>query len=219
MGDDVFEGPLRCLKERGGIGIPAIKSWSAEEIRMKIRMAENAGVMAIGHDIDCVGLTYLSVNGKTKTYPKSARQLKEIFSITDKPFILKGIMTAAGAKKAIEAGASGIVISNHGGNTMDQSLASIEVLQEIREAVGNKLTIIIDGGFRHGEDVYKALALGADAVLIGRPYIIAAEGGEARGVELYTQKIIWELQNAMRMTGCRTLKDITRDKVVISKEF
>ena len=219
VGDDVFEGPLRCLKERGGIGIPAIKSWSAEEIRMKIRMAENAGVMAIGHDIDCVGLTYLSVNGKTKTYPKSAQQLKEIFSITDKPFILKGIMTAAGAKKAIEAGASGIVISNHGGNTMDQSLASIEVLQEIREAVGNKLTIIIDGGFRHGEDVYKALALGADAVLIGRPYIIAAEGGEARGVELYTQKIIWELQNAMRMTGCRTLKDITRDKVVISKEF
>jgi len=219
VGDDVFEGPLRCLKEHGGVGIPAIKAWGADEIRMKIRMADAAGVMAIGHDIDCVGLTYLSVNGKTRTYPKSAAELKEIFSITQTPFILKGIMTAAGAKKAVEAGASAIVISNHGGNTMDQALASIEVLEEIRAAVGDNLTIIIDGGFRHGEDVFKALALGADAVLIGRPYIIVAEGGEARGVELYTQKIIWELQNAMRMTGCRTLRDITRDKVIVSKEF
>ncbi len=219
VGEDVFEGPLRCLKEHGGIGIPAIKAWGADEIRMKIRMSDAAGVMAIGHDIDCVGLTYLSVNGKTKTYPKSAAQLKEIFSITKTPYILKGIMTAAGARKSVEAGASAIVISNHGGNTMDQALASIEVLEEIRAAVGDKLTIIIDGGFRHGEDIFKALALGADAVLVGRPYIIAAEGGEARGVELYTQKLVWELQNAMRMTGCRTLADITRDKVIVSKEF
>lgn len=218
-GEDSYTGPLRCLKEHQGVGIPAIKSWDAAQIREKIRLAEDANVMAIGHDIDCVGLTYLSVNGNTKTYPKSAAQLKEIFSITNKPFILKGIMSVHGALKAIEAGASGIVISNHAGNTMDQSLASIEVLEDIRAAVGDKLHIIIDGGFRHGEDVYKALALGADSVLIGRPYIIAAEGGEARGVELFTQKIVWELQNAMRMTGCRTLKDITRDKVVLTKEF
>ena len=159
------------------------------------------------------------MNGKAKTYPKSAGQLKEIFSITDKPFILKGIMTARGALKALEAGAWGIVISNHAGNTMDQSMATVEVLQEIKEAVGDKLKLIIDGGIRHGEDVYKMLALGADACLIGRPYIIVAEGMEARGVELYMQKIIWELQNAMRMSGCRTLKDITRDHIVITKEF
>lgn len=98
-------------------------------------------------------------------------------------------------------------------------MATVEVLQEIKEAVGDKLKLIIDGGIRHGEDVYKMLALGADACLIGRPYIIVAEGMEARGVELYTQKIIWELQNAMRMSGCRTLKDITRDHIVITKEF
>ncbi|MFR3751402.1 MAG: alpha-hydroxy-acid oxidizing protein [Enterocloster sp.] len=100
------------------------------------------------------------MNGKAKTYPKSAGQLKEIFSITDKPFILKGIMTARGALKALEAGAWGIVISNHAGNTMDQSMATVEVLQEIKEAVGDKLKLIIDGGIRHGEDVYKMLALG-----------------------------------------------------------
>ena len=219
MGEGAYTEPLRCLREHGGVGIPAIKSWSPEIIREKIRMAEDAGVMAIGHDIDCVGLAYLSVNGKGKTYPKSAQQLREIFSITKKPFILKGIMSARGALKAVEAGATGIVISNHAGNTMDQSRSTIEVLEEIRNAVGDKLLLIIDGGFRHGEDVFKALALGADAVLIGRPYIVVAEGGEARGVELYTQKLVWELQNAMRMTGCRTLKDITRDKVVVTKEF
>lgn len=219
MGEGAYSEPLRCLKEHGGVGIPAIKSWEPEVLKEKIRMAEDAGVMAIGHDVDCVGLAYLSVNGKAKTYPKSAGQLKEIFSITDKPFILKGIMTARGALKALEAGAWGIVISNHAGNTMDQSMATVEVLQEIKEAVGDKLKLIIDGGIRHGEDVYKMLALGADACLIGRPYIIVAEGMEARGVELYTQKIIWELQNAMRMSGCRTLKDITRDHIVITKQF
>ena len=88
-------------------------------------------------------------------------------------------------------------------------------MPEIRAAVGDKLKIIVDGGVRHGEDVYKMIALGADAVMVGRPYLIAAEGAEARGVALYSQKLIWELQNAMRMTGCKTLKDITRDHVVV----
>lgn len=219
MGEGAYTEPLRVLKEHGGVGIPAIKSWEPEVIQEKIRMAEEAGAMAIGHDIDCVGLPYLSVNGKGKTYPKSAAQLKEIFSVTEKPFILKGVMSARGAVKALEAGAWGIVISNHAGNTMDQSLATVEVLPEIRAAVGDKLKLIIDGGIRHGEDVFKLLALGADACLIGRPYIVMAEGGEARGVELYTQKIIWELQNAMRMSGCRTLRDITRDHIYVTKEF
>ena len=128
-------------------------------------------------------------------------------------------MTAKGAVKALEAGAYGIVVSNHAGNTMDQSLATIEVLPEIVRAVGGQMKIFIDGGISSGEEVFKAIAMGADAVLIGRPYLIAAEGGETRGVELYTQKIIWQLQNAMRMSGCRTLKDITRDHIVITKDF
>lgn len=214
LGEEVFTGPLKALKEHGGIGIPAIKSWSKEEIQSKIRLCEDAGVMAIGHDIDCIGLPYLSINGNGATYPKSVEQLKDIFSITNVPFILKGVMSVRGALKALDTGAAGIVVSNHAGNTMDQSLATCEVLPAIKAAVGNKMTILVDGGVRHGEDVYKMLALGADAVMIGRPYLIAAEGGEARGVALYSQKIIWELQNAMRMSGCRTLKDITRDHVV-----
>lgn len=219
-----YEDGLQAIKERGGLGIPTIKSWDDEKLPTKIRQADEAGAVAIACDIDCVGLGYMSINGKYDTLPglsnpKSARQLKEIFAITKTPYILKGIMTPQGAVKACEAGASAIVVSNHAGNNLDQSLATIEVLQDIKRAVGNDIKIYIDGGFRHGEDVFKAIALGADGVLIGRPVMIAAEGADAYGVSLYLQKITWELLNAMRMTGCMTLKDITPDKVYITKEF
>lgn len=219
-----YEDGLRAIREHEGRGVPTIKLWSDDTMVVKIRQADEAGAAAIATDIDCVGLGDMSINARFDTlpglvYPKSARQLREVFSVTDKPYILKGIMTPQGAVKACEAGASGIVISNHAGNSLDQSLATIEVLEEIKRAVGNDIRVYIDGGFRHGEDVFKALAMGADGVLIGRPVMIAAEGAEAYGVSVCLQKIIWELKNAMRMTGCRCLKDITRDKIFIAKEF
>lgn len=219
-----FADGLQAISERGGRGIAAIKAWDDEKLPQKIMEADKAGCVAIANDLDCVGLAYMSINGKYDILPglanpKSAKQLKEIFSCTQKPYILKGIMTPQGAVKACEAGASCLVISNHAGNALDQSLATIEVLQSIKRAVGNDIMILIDGGFRHGEDVFKALAMGADGVMVGRPVVIAAEGGEAYGVSLYMQKITWELQNAMRMTGCKTLKDITMDKVYITKDF
>lgn len=218
-GLNVYEGPLQAVRERGGMGIPTIKAWGKEEIRHKIRLAEEAGAIALGHDIDCIGLGYLSINGKAKVYPKSANQIKDIFSVTKLPYVLKGVMSVQSALKALESGAYGIVISNHAGNTLDQALATIEVLPAIREAVGSRMKIFVDGGISNGEEVFKAIAMGADAVLIGRPYLIAAEGGETRGVELFTQKIIWQLQNAMRMSGCRTLRDITPGHVIRTKEF
>lgn len=219
-----YEDGLRAIKEQGGRGVPTVKSWNDDMMPRKIMQADEAGAVAIATDIDCVGLADMSVNGQYDSLPgvvnpKSAKQLKEVFSVTRKPYILKGIMTPQGAVKACEAGASSIVISNHAGNSLDQSLATIEVLADIKKAVGNEIKLYIDGGFRHGEDVFKALALGADGVLIGRPVMIAAEGGESYGVALYLQKIIWELQNAMRMTGCMSLKDITADKIWITREF
>ena len=98
-----------------------------------------------------------------------------------KPFILKGIMTVKGAEKALEAGAAGIVVSNHGGRVLDQCPATAEVLPAIVDAVGGKMKVFVDGGIRSGMDVFKALALGADAVLIARPFVTMVYGGGRGG--------------------------------------
>ncbi|MCQ2586096.1 MAG: alpha-hydroxy-acid oxidizing protein [Treponema sp.] len=107
----------------------------------------------------------------------------------------------------------GIVVSSHGGRVMEDNPCPASLVQEIRKAVGPDFKIIVDGGIRTGGDVFKCLALGADAVLIGRPYAIAAHGGRAEGVKLYTQIIAEELKEIMIMTDCRSLKDITSDKI------
>lgn len=121
-------------------------------------------------DIDAAGLPFLQ--GLTPPAgSKSVEELKQIVSWAQRPFILKGIMTARGAEKALEAGASGIVVSNHGGRVLDHCPATAEVLPDIVDAVGGKMTIFVDGAIRSGMDMFKALALGADAVLIGRPLL------------------------------------------------
>ena len=98
-------------------------------------------------------------------------------------------MTVKGALKAKEAGAAAIVVSNHGGRVLDQCPATAEVLEEIAEAVGGSMKILVDGGIRSGTDVFKALALGADAVIIARPFVTAVYGGGREGVESYINKI------------------------------
>ena len=141
---------------------------------------------------------------------KSVEELKQIVSWAQRPFILKGIMTARGAEKALEAGASGIVVSNHGGRVLDHCPATAEVLPDIVDAVGGKMTIFVDGAIRSGMDMFKALALGADAVLIGRPFVTTVYGGGEEGVQLYVQKLKAELADTMRMCGAHSLADIDR---------
>ena len=133
--------------------------------------------------------------------------------LVGKPFILKGIMTVAGAKKALEAGAAGIVVSNHGGRVLDQCPATAEVLPGIVDAVGGKMTILVDGGIRTGMDVFKALALGADGVLIARPFDTMVYGGGAEGVQVYVDKLKAELEDTMSMCGAHTLADINRSRI------
>ena len=114
---------------------------------------------------------------------------KEIIDYAGVPFIIKGVMTVKGALKALEAGASAIVVSNHGGRVLDQCPATAEVLPAIVDAVGGKMTILVDGGIRTGIDVFKALALGADAVIMARPYVTALYGGGAEGVQILVEKL------------------------------
>jgi len=159
--------------------------------------------------IDAAGLPFLQ--GLTPPAgSKSVEELKQISACAERPFILKGIMTVRGAKKALEAGASAIVVSNHGGRVLDHCPATAEVLPEIVDAVGGKMTVLVDGGIRSGVDIFKALALGADAVLIGRPFVTAVYGGGEEGVQLYVQKLKAELADTMRMCGAHSLAEIDR---------
>ena len=105
---------------------------------------------------------------------------------------------------------SSIVVSNHGGRVLDQCPATAEVLPAIADAVGGKMTILVDGGIRTGMDVFKALALGADAVLIGRPFVNMVYGGGAEGVQVFVDKLKSELADTMAMCGAHKLSDINR---------
>ena len=107
----------------------------------------------------------------------------------ERPFILKGILERRRAKKALKPEPQQIVVSNHGGRVLDHCPATAEVLPEIADAVGGRMTILVDGGIRTGMDVFKALALGADAVLIGRPFVTMVYGAGAEGVAVYVDKL------------------------------
>ncbi|HND54634.1 MAG TPA: alpha-hydroxy acid oxidase, partial [Pirellulaceae bacterium] len=128
--------------------------------------------------------------------------------ITKLPLVIKGVLRKDDAQKAVSLGLDAIVVSNHGGRRLDQMPATIEVLPEIVAAVGGKAEIYLDGGIRRGTDILIALALGARAVLIGRPYAWAlAAGGEA-GVRQVIKILHEELQNAMVACGCAKIADI-----------
>lgn len=214
--DNYFTDPLSAVQAADGVAVPTIKPWDKEKVLEKIRLAETANAMALCMDIDSAGLPLLAAAGKP-VCAKDVDELREIISSTSLPFLLKGIMTPESARKAVDTGAYGIIVSNHGGRVLDHTPAPAEMLPAIRKSVGNRAKIFVDGAIRTGADVFKALALGADAVLIGRPYVVAACGGGAEGVTVYTQKILAELRDVMKMTGCVTLADITRDKVSLCK--
>lgn len=212
--EEYFSGPLKPLRDIEGWGIPTLKPWSHEKIIEKIKMAEEAKAMALAMDIDSAGLVHLAASGKP-VFAKSPEELRRISKSTSLPFLIKGIMSAKAAKKVLDTGAYGLVVSNHGGRVLEDTPATTEVLSEIKEVVGDRMKIFVDGGIRRGVDIFKALALGADAVLIGRPFAIAAMGGAERGVECLARKLIGELKDTMLMTGCRSLADIRSDKLSI----
>jgi 4-hydroxymandelate oxidase len=138
-------------------------------------------------------------------------------SITSLPILLKGILNADDAEHAIEAGMGGVIVSNHGGRQLDGTLATIDALPEIAERVGGRIPLLLDGGVRRGTDVLKALALGARAVLIGRPYLWGlAAAGEA-GVSRVLEILRAELELAMALAGCPTLDAVSRTLVVDSR--
>jgi isopentenyl diphosphate isomerase/L-lactate dehydrogenase-like FMN-dependent dehydrogenase len=190
--------------------IAIIKPRAQKEIIKYIGLAEAAGVLAVGMDIDGAGLITMAMKGQPVS-PKTLPEVKEVVAATKLPFILKGIMTAEEAELAVEAKAAAIVVSNHGGRVMDFTPGTAEVLPQIADRVRGRILIFVDGGVRSGADVLKMLALGADAVLIGRPLAIGAFGSGREGVAMLLDKIKNELIQAMLLTGTPDVKEVSRD--------
>ena len=200
------------MKKVGGLGCPVIKPWNKEAVFEKLDVLNEAGIFCAGMDVDGAGLPFLKAMNPNAG-SKSVAEMSEITAYAKMPFIVKGIMTARGAEKAVEAGAAGIVVSNHGGRVQGGVASTAEVLPEIADAVKGKTVILVDGGIRSGVDVFRALALGADGVLIGRPILPMIYAAGEEGFKVYMDKIIGELKSTMTMCGAATLADITRDKV------
>lgn len=144
----------------------------------------------------------------------SWKDVKWLQTITTLPILVKGVLTAEDTRLAIQAGAAGIIVSNHGARQLDYVPATIMALEEVVKAAQGKIPVFLDGGVRRGTDVFKALALGASGVFIGRPVLfsLAAEG-EA-GVKKVLQMLRDEFELTMALSGCRSLKEITRDHVM-----
>lgn len=198
--DFVHETGLGVIKAAQGHGIPFIKPWADKELFEKFEKVGQSKAGIMGMDIDAAGLITLKKMGRPVT-PKTVEKLSQIIKQAPAKFILKGVMTVEDARLAVDAGADAIVVSNHGGRVLDFTPGAAAVLPAISAAVKGKITILADGGVRTGGDVLKFLALGADAVMIGRPFSVAAVGGLQNGVELYIDKIRMELEQAMVLTG------------------
>ena len=145
------------------------------------------------------------------------KDLEWLQSLSPLPLVVKGILRGDDAVRAVECGAKAIIVSNHGGRQLDSAIASIDALSQIVAAVGDKADILVDGGIRRGTDILKALALGAKAVLLGRPILWGlAVGGEA-GVQHVLELLRDELDLAMALSGCAKLPDIDSSLVVALK--
>ena len=177
----VFTAAAKAIGENEGKGIPTVKPWDKETVFAKLDAAKASGAKAFAMDIDAAGLPFLK-GLNPPAGPKTVEELKEIIDYAGVPFIIKGVMTVKGALKALEAGAAGIVVSNHGGRVLDSVPATAEVLPAI-----------------------------ADAVIMARPYVTAVYGGGEEGVKVLTAKIKAEMEDAMAMCGVHSLKEITRE--------
>lgn len=198
------------ISKLDGAGVVTVKPWDANTLDAKLAQALAARPAAVAMDIDAAGLPFL----KGQNPPAGAKdegQVAEVVAACHEegiPFVLKGVMTPAAAERAARAGADGVVVSNHGGRVLDGVPATALVLPGIADAVGDDLEVLVDGGVRSGLDVFRALALGAKACLVCRPFVVAAFGDGADGVSALLCQLKGELADAMEMCGAATVADI-----------
>ncbi|HUX22274.1 MAG TPA: alpha-hydroxy-acid oxidizing protein, partial [Spirochaetia bacterium] len=137
--------------------------------------------------------------------------IERLRSYTYLPIVLKGILSPSDAKEAARRGVDALIVSNHGGRQIDGEVAAIDALPGVVDAVGKRLPVLFDSGIRGGADIFKALALGARAVCIGRPYVYALAAAGERGVRELIENLLAELELTMALAGCAKIAEIGRD--------
>lgn len=210
VGEVIPESAFAAIRKAGGHGIPFIKPWDGEELNRKLDNAAATGCPVIGVDVDAAGLITLRKQGRPVS-PKSPEELAVIAARVHGAgckFMIKGVMTEDEARLAADAGVDAIVVSNHGGRVLDHTPGTAEVLPKIAEAVHGRVDVLVDGGVRDGADILKMLALGARAVLIGRPFAISAVGCLREGVAAYAEDLRAGLTAAMTLTGCADIASV-----------
>jgi isopentenyl diphosphate isomerase/L-lactate dehydrogenase-like FMN-dependent dehydrogenase len=196
------------LKELVGIGVPVVQTVKPYINRNKVMrilsQAEAAGVTWVGIEVDAgQGTKVLDQQVAKDCSPMSVDEIKAIKQKVKRPLVLKGILSTWDAENALKAGADAIVVSNHGAHTIDYLPHPLELLEEIDSIVARRIPIIVDGGFRRGTDVLKGLALGAQAVGLGRPILYGLAAGGEDGVKTVINEMAEELKRVMIMTGVK----------------
>ena len=189
--------------------------WSLNYLfREKFKLANIVHMTEKGSSIDRSVMGYINEQFDPSMNWKDAEYCVKKWK---KPFALKGVMSVEDAKKAIDIGASAIMISNHGGRQLDGSRAPFDQLTEIVDAVGDNIEVILDGGIRRGTHVLKALALGAKACSFGKGYLFPLGAGGQNGIESMLQIMKAEIKRDMTLMGCRSVKELNRSKVAFRK--
>jgi isopentenyl diphosphate isomerase/L-lactate dehydrogenase-like FMN-dependent dehydrogenase len=212
---------LQLAIDTGAPVVKMVKPYRETElIYTKVKDAESRGCVAVGIDIDHFYGTYRDGRSTmADTFsPKQMDEIRQAISLTKLPFMLKGVLSLADAQKAIDLGASAIAVSNHGAGSFDFGVPAIVALPTLAEAVGDKLTILVDTGFRTGNDMFKALAFGAQGVGFATQILLAASAGGAIGVEEFIGFVTGELKRTMAITGCADLSAIDRSLLIASPE-
>ncbi|MDR2574121.1 MAG: alpha-hydroxy-acid oxidizing protein [Desulfovibrio sp.] len=209
---DLLSENFAQIGGNGAMTIPFFKPWAPDDMGPRLDMAAAHGCAACGMDVDAAGFSALR-----KASPgfgiRSGRDIAELVKMTHArgmKFIIKGIMSPVDAHIAVDSGVDSLIVSNHGGRSIDCTPGTAEVLPAIAEAVGGSVLIMADGGVRTGLDVLRMLALGAKLVLICRPVTIAVHGDEEHGLRCYFEDLRQQLVAAMRLTGCADLASISR---------
>ena len=208
---------LQGAIDSGAPVVKIVKPYRRTELIFeKVRDAESRGCVAVGMDIDhSYGTLREDMVMRSELFgPQSTDTLKQLISHTRLPFIIKGVLSISDAEKAVELGASAIVVSNHGGASIDFSVPSMVALPKIVDSVGDKLTVLVDSGFKTGNDVLKALASGAKAVGFANSLLLAWGADGSAGVELLINQLTAELRRTMAATGCPNLPAINREIIV-----